>query len=641
MIAYGKFKDVTLNLKDGLNLIGGDNEAGKSTVMAFIRHMLFGFPANSRGELSASNRKKYTPWSGERMAGELTFTHAGKQYAIKRTAGTSRAKDEYSLIDLETNQEADLSIPELLSVGEEGYLNTAFIPQLSSRITSSGEVTAALLNLAGSGKEDTSVEEGIKILKGMASDLRKRSGNGVLQVAEEKKRTLLRNLSAAREQYAKEAQNEALRKEKERRLDEVIKAVKALSETIEQAEKSAVYQEYLALNEEAKREETRLSALHEEEAELQEKAKGYEAFETPVSFAAEESTETVDWQLDDLAGKKTLSRILLFTGVGVALVAFVLGFLFTPVSFVGAGAGMILLACAFLWGRSIAGKEARFTAIKAEKEEKNQKRVATLRTYGCETVEEYNQKRARRQELVTRLEECAKRISAQEEQQKEAQRRMGAKEREIIQKYGKVEDFRPVFITGNPLREKEQLEAERLALSTEIGRLTPKEGEPAVSPSEIEAEIQELDETIEAYQKKEQAISIAMDAIQKAHGELSRDFAPKVNERASEILAALSGGAHPSVAMNKDYEVRLGMGEGSQVEYMSSGTADQVYLALRLAISELIFAGKEVPLILDDPFTQYDITREKEAMWFLHEYAKEKQVILFTARPAEEPTVRL
>ena len=68
-----------------------------------------------------------------------------------------------------------------------------------------------------------------------------------------------------------------------------------------------------------------------------------------------------------------------------------------------------------------------------------------------------------------------------------------------------------------------------------------------------------------------------------------------------------------------------------EIDYLSSGTADQAYLSLRLALSELICGENEsLPIFLDDALTQYDDPRMERAVEFLKEYSDNTQIILFT-----------
>ena len=69
--------------------------------------------------------------------------------------------------------------------------------------------------------------------------------------------------------------------------------------------------------------------------------------------------------------------------------------------------------------------------------------------------------------------------------------------------------------------------------------------------------------------------------------------------------------------------------------YLSGGTADQVYLAVRLAICRLAL-GEDTPLILDDALVRFDDRRMKSALALLREEAKTRQIILFTCRNFEE-----
>ena len=72
--AFGGLKDFTLDLSDGLNVIYGNNEDGKSTVLAFIKAMFYGTGRNTKS-LAESVRQKYTPWDNSQMAGRIFFEH--------------------------------------------------------------------------------------------------------------------------------------------------------------------------------------------------------------------------------------------------------------------------------------------------------------------------------------------------------------------------------------------------------------------------------------------------------------------------------------------------------------------------------------------------------------------------------------
>ena len=110
IISYGKFHNKTIELSGGLNVITGGNEAGKSTVLSFIRNMLYGFKSARVADIGGNDRKKYMPWGSEKIIGELIFTNEkGRTVRISRTAGKTAATDEFSAVDELTGDKYDYS----------------------------------------------------------------------------------------------------------------------------------------------------------------------------------------------------------------------------------------------------------------------------------------------------------------------------------------------------------------------------------------------------------------------------------------------------------------------------------------------------------------------------------------------------
>ncbi|UNC92388.1 AAA family ATPase [Candidatus Contubernalis alkaliaceticus] len=82
---FGKFRNKEIQLSDGLNVIYGPNEAGKSTMQKFVEGMFFGFkkPYKSR-RVFTYELLAYQPWEGEQYQGALEFENQGKVYRIDR-----------------------------------------------------------------------------------------------------------------------------------------------------------------------------------------------------------------------------------------------------------------------------------------------------------------------------------------------------------------------------------------------------------------------------------------------------------------------------------------------------------------------------------------------------------------------------
>ena len=107
--SFGKFKNYSLDFHDGMNIIYGDNESGKSTIMAFIEMMFYGRTAQEKStDIGKSLRKKYTPWDGSAMCGELEFTYGGRKYRIRKVFKKTIKTDVVKLYDAQTGEEIEL-----------------------------------------------------------------------------------------------------------------------------------------------------------------------------------------------------------------------------------------------------------------------------------------------------------------------------------------------------------------------------------------------------------------------------------------------------------------------------------------------------------------------------------------------------
>ncbi len=157
---------------------------------------------------------------------------------------------------------------------------------------------------------------------------------------------------------------------------------------------------------------------------------------------------------------------------------------------------------------------------------------------------------------------------------------------------------------------------------------------PEENIENLEKRLSLYKEDLLSAEKYNESLQIALKTMEESADELRRDFNPKLDRRASEIFKLLTDGAYHKIHIGKDYGIVVNKNAGFyDCENFSSGTIDQAYLALRIAISEFISSDNNVPLILDDAFIQYDDVRLEKVIKFFEEYAnyqKERQVIVFT-----------
>ena len=70
--SYGKLKNKEINLENNLNIIYGENESGKSTLLKFILNIFYGASRNKKGR-DISDFEKYKPWDSEEYSGKLIY----------------------------------------------------------------------------------------------------------------------------------------------------------------------------------------------------------------------------------------------------------------------------------------------------------------------------------------------------------------------------------------------------------------------------------------------------------------------------------------------------------------------------------------------------------------------------------------
>lgn len=113
-----------------------------------------------------------------------------------------------------------------------------------------------------------------------------------------------------------------------------------------------------------------------------------------------------------------------------------------------------------------------------------------------------------------------------------------------------------------------------------------------------------------------------------------RDIAPRLQESVARHLPHVTNGRYEEVAVDPErlhVRVRARGGPWRDATRLSHGTAEQIYLLLRVALAEhLCSSGEPAPLILDDVTVQSDATRTRAILDVLHELSSDHQVIVFT-----------
>ena len=158
-------------------------------------------------------------------------------------------------------------------------------------------------------------------------------------------------------------------------------------------------------------------------------------------------------------------------------------------------------------------------------------------------------------------------------------------------------------------------------------------------PAERELRREEAREELEARQTEYAALETALKALDAAHAGLQARFSPALNHLAGDYLAKLTGGKYDKVSLTRQFEALAEEAGGLQPRRalaLSQGTADQLYLAVRLAACKLVLPQEEpCPLVLDDALANFDDSRMALALACLEELGEERQILLFTCHSRE------
>lgn len=180
-----------------------------------------------------------------------------------------------------------------------------------------------------------------------------------------------------------------------------------------------------------------------------------------------------------------------------------------------------------------------------------------------------------------------------------------------------------------------QIQTARTQLDTWQGQI-----QAIGNPTNIAQQRQSKSEQLSQLQQEYEALQMAMDTLEDANLTLQNRFSPALGARAAEIFSEITSGRYNKVLLSRDFSLSAEAQNdptGRSIQLLSQGTADQLYLAVRMAICDLVLpADRSVPLILDDAFLSFDDARLHAALDYLHRESKRRQVILFTCQKREQ-----
>lgn len=596
---FGGLENQTLTLTKGLNLLELPNEGGKSTWCAFLRAMFYGVETRKGRETSEKNR--FTPWSGKPMAGTIDLVWQGKAITLRRFQKGATPFGGFQAVYTGTEEPvpgltADNVGHTILGFGREVFERTCFISQNGMAVGESAELEQRLAALASSGEEDVSFSQTEARLRSWRNALRSNRVTGSIPQAQTKL-TALETTG--------------------RQVEELARTVKDCDQTLTALEADKTAAETDLARHTAVRQEAYRQRYEKAKANLTEAKDAYDA------LLADESVPAVDEDAVQSSSDATpsfLSSLLFLIAVAVFLIFSVVGLILVlthtlPFSHVFPFIAISLLGVA---GCLI----ARRLGARRAKERLRQ--------------ESAHARQLRQEELERRRRDA---LSVAQAKLDAAQVAWEAASQEGEPQAPEVRDPEP------PVRSLEEDKSKLAQVEASIALCHQRRSQALGNIQglgdlvELEEQTATLRTQINDEEERYAALTTAMEALTAANATLQLRFSPAVSTLAGEILSKLTAHRYDSITFTRAFETLAGTagGTGKSAKLLSQGTADQSYLALRLAICLLALPDSDcAPIILDDALITFDDKRLSLALQVLQDFAQNRQVLLFTCQGREK-----
>lgn len=659
---YGKLDQARLDLQPGLNVICAPNEGGKSTWCRFLLAMFYGLNTRQRGDLADKNR--FQPWSGSLMQGKLELSVGDKELTLSRW--TQRPDAPLGVFSC-TYSGTDTPVPgldaarcgeTLLGVPQSVYQRCAFIPSGSLAIDADADLERRISALISTGDEKISFSQVESRLK---KQLRQRKYNrsgsiplleaeiAGLRAAQQEAQTLTgqlenlqQQLSQAREDQARrrqarlQAAQEALR-EKERclqalpdssdlqRINQQLGAVRSLGDQVQQAQEAVSRQE---------------SAIEDQLRELN---------RNPLHPMTKAQLEA-QLQIQPPAPPQ-VAQLLISLALGLCGGGFLWYEIDRPQVL------WLCLACAVT--ALAAGNFLRLLIRRIRlqqsrrRELSRQEELRKLAESYLPALEELEAQRALLRQKQQILSDGDRRLRTQLSDLLSQVSRWD----DSVQSAGDIRRFVRETAQNRDRLAQELHQAQTQLLQAQMSdaddTVTHLQQQIAQVQGRLDAgrdaqalgdQISRLEEELVRQQAEYDALRLSLDALQAANTTLQNRFSPELGRRAAEIFADMTGSTWSHILLDREFHLSAESGSDPtrrSVQLLSAGTADQLYLAVRLAICEMILPPEQnPPLILDDALLTFDDARLSTTLDYLTRLGAQRQILLFTCQGREAALLR-
>jgi DNA repair exonuclease SbcCD ATPase subunit len=675
---FGRLQNFEASLIDGINLIKGPNEAGKSTLVEALTTAFFDDPKSTKKELK--EKKSWGKEGGFEL--RVEFESKGNSYVLDKDFETGEA----SLIKMPTGEKWEdkkriekIVAEELGISSKEMFLATALVKQdeMSRFAQSVDSIREKLESLITGGEEQAQASKVVEKLKEKIADL-KRVGTvnlGEIQKWEKETEKISTEFKEAKTKV--EDLESCLKKLSiaKANLKEVSSALEIKEKELEKAKKAQAEEEKLKNLEykfydlqnrikEIQNSERMVKRLREESDKIspieKEDIANLEEFELKQKVLTEKKKELKDEEEElnseiEITKRKGNYKILSLVFFSFTLVLGALAVIITKWLFIPSGFFLLLsffssfqystqIQHSKMLNKQLEQKKQKQSQLGEETYQHNLKIKSLQKKYEVDSSqtlkENYETKRELERQIrneVIRREDflSGKTIKELEEELHETTKLMAVADEKLKEVKLYVLPPEEMEKLEREVKEKEQrkrdLEINIESLKNEKERLN----ENAERVAALEEKLEEGEKNLAFLQHKLTVYQKCCDTIESARKKVIESTVPILENKTSEFLSKVTCGKYTKVRFDREnlkFEIFSPEKENwiDPEKVLSRGSMDQFYLACRLALLELISEEKRPVVIMDDPFVTFDQPRRESALSLLKTLSKDYQIILLS-----------
>lgn len=585
---FGKLENQKYQFAPQINVIYGANESGKSTLMQFLKAMLFGLE-KTRVRKTLDTYNRYEPWDTPAyFYGSMMFETGQQQFLLERNFYYKEKRAR--LVNIRDGEELSVEYGDLDmllgNVSAAAYENTCCIGQ--EQLLPGRELGVLLederSNLAQTGSGDFQLSKALQELEQKRKNAEKTRKEleqqrlSHIHQLEVNQQVLERDIAGLKAQQEKQSTQQGTVQEQVRALQQQMEPVQTAYQTVcrrEQELKSAVAQEQLEW-EQVEREQWKREQFRREQ----------------------EKTDA----LQQKSGKNAGFSPLLLIGVAGLILAPVLRSAMDGFQKIAPALNII---CIIL---ILAGLVSAYRRNRAKKETDaaQNHRGQDDRANGRADLQSVERER-RKAALDQKLQRVCQQKSTLEEQLQKLKDQKKSLQLQAARQEGSGDQLQ------SQIQEKE----------VELENLT-----------EQVAELQQ--ETLDEQHAREDrnALELAAETMSRLAARMSKALEHTLDKEMSGILAQITGNVHEQLQVTDGQGIVLAEQLQKRTpEAYSQGTMQQAYFSYRMAAGHMLMKEEPLPFLLDETFANYDEERLRQTLRWLAE--QENQIFLFTCRETE------